>query len=163
MVQCLKRHACRQPAIAYDGDTLALAAAVARRDGHAQGAADRRARVAHAKRVIAALIAFRKRRQSVVLPDGMQPFAAPSEDLVPVSLVAHVPDQPVLRRIVDIMQGNGQFHRAQAGGKMAAVAARPMQQEGAHLLRQRLQLIFRQTPQIFGRINSVQYWRLDLV
>ena len=162
MVQGLEGQARGQPAVAYDGDAFALAAGIAGRYGHAQRAADGGAGMAYAESIIRALVPLRKRRQPGVFPDGMQPVAAPGEDLVPVSLVAHVPDQPVLRRIVDIMQGNGQFHRAQAGSKMAGVTARPMQQEGAHLPGQRLQLIFRQAPQVRGGINSVQYRRLDL-
>ena len=115
--------------------------------------------MAHTERVITALIAFRERRQAVVFPDGMQPVAAPGQDLVPVSLVSHVPDQPVLGGVIDIMQGDGQFDSPQAGREMAAVPARPMQQEGAHFLRQRLQLLFRKTPQIFRGFDPIQYRR----
>ena len=38
-----------------------------------------------------------------------------------VSLVTYVPDQLVIRRMVHIMQGRGQFHHTQTGPKMAAM------------------------------------------
>ena len=95
----------------------------------------------NAERIIAALVAFREGRQPAVFPDGMQPVAAPGEDLVPVGLVAHIPHQPVVRCIENIMQSNRQLDRAQAGGEVTAVPAGPMQQERPHFLRQRFQLI----------------------
>jgi hypothetical protein len=47
-------------------------------------------------------------------------LAAAGQDLVGVGLVADVPDQPVVRRVEDVMQGDGQFDRAEVGRQVAA-------------------------------------------
>ena len=47
---------------------------------------------------------------------------APGEQLVGIALMAHVEDQLIPGKIKGTMQGDGQFHHAQVGGQMAAVA-----------------------------------------
>ena len=73
-------------------------------------------------------------RPSVLL-DGVQLLAPAGEHLVRIGLVAHVPHQAVVRRVEDIMQGDGQLDRAQAGGEMAAAGADGLDQELAQLVR----------------------------
>ena len=46
--------------------------------------------------------------------------AAAGEDLVRVGLMADVPDQPVVRRVEDVVQRHRQLDHAQAGTEMAA-------------------------------------------
>ena len=55
-----------------------------------------------------------------LLADRAHAFAAAGENLVRVSLVAHVPDQAVGGRIKNVMQRDGQFDHAEAGAEMAA-------------------------------------------
>ena len=78
-----------------------------------------------------------KRREALVLLDGVQPLAPAGQHLVRVGLVPHVPDQPVVRGIEHVMQRNREFDGAQSRGKMPASGADAVDQELAQLLRQR--------------------------
>jgi hypothetical protein len=42
------------------------------------------------------------------------------ENLVRVGLVADIPDDAIARRVENVMQGDGQFHRPQIGGQVTA-------------------------------------------
>ena len=46
--------------------------------------------------------------------------APAGQDLVRIGLVADVPDQPVVRRVEDVVQGHGELDHAQAGAEMPA-------------------------------------------
>ena len=50
--------------------------------------------------------------------------AAAGQDLVRIGLVADIPDQPVGRRVEDVVQRDRQFDDAEAGAEMPAGAAR---------------------------------------
>ena len=66
--------------------------------------------------------------------------AAAGEDLVRIALVADVPDDAVVGRVVEVVQRDGQFHGAQAGGEMAGGARHAVDQELAQLAREPRQL-----------------------
>ena len=124
--------------------TTRRSVAVARgRDRHAQRGADRGAGVADAEGVVLALGAGRKGCQAARLLDGVQPVAPTGQHLVRIGLVSHVPHQPVLGRVEDIVQRDSQLHRAQAGGEVAATGTDGLNQELAQLLRQRRQILAR--------------------
>ena len=89
-------------------------------DRHAERGADRGARMADAERVVFALGARRKRREAATLLDGVELIATAGEHLVRIGLVADVPDQAVARRIEHVVQRDGEFDRAEAGGEVAA-------------------------------------------
>ena len=77
-------------------------------------------------------------------------FAPPRQYLVRVGLMAHIPDQPVVRRVEDKMEGDRQLDRPQARGEMAATGADGMDQELAQLLRHRRQFRHRQASEVGG-------------
>ena len=106
--------------------------------------------MADAEGVVLALRPRREGREAVGLLDGVQAIAAPRQHLVRVGLMADVPDQPVMRRVVDIMQRDGELHRAQAGREMAATGADGVDQELAQLLRHLRQFRHRQLAQVGG-------------
>ena len=60
--------------------------------------------------------------------------AAAGEDLVRVALVADVPDQAVHRRVVQPVQGDGEFDHAQAGAEVAADLGDLFDQVGAQFV-----------------------------
>jgi len=95
--------------------------------------------VTDSERVVLALSACRKRRKSARLLDGMKLFAAPGQNLVWIGLVTHVPNQPVVRRIEDVVQGYREFDCAQSRGKVAAT--------GAHAVNEKL-------PQLLGQLRK---------
>jgi hypothetical protein len=53
------------------------------------------------------------------LLDGVQLRATAGQYLVGIGLMSHIPDQAVMRGIEHVMQGDGQFDRAQTRGEMA--------------------------------------------
>ena len=89
-------------------------------------ARDRGGRMADAEGVVLAFVALRERRQAVLLLDRRDAVAAAGEDLVRIALVADVPDQAVARRVVQVVQRDGQLDHAEAGAEMAARASRPI-------------------------------------
>ena len=123
VIQRLEGHAGGHRAVADDGHGAPRLAEAAGGDRHAEGRADRGAGVADAEGVVLAFRAGREGREAARLLDRVQAVAPPGQHLVRIGLVADVPDQPVVRRVEDIMQGDGQLDRAQAGGEMAAARA----------------------------------------
>ena len=57
-----------------------------------------------------------------MLSQGVERFPAAGEDFVGIGLVADIPDHLVFGGVEDIMDGNGEVDRAQAGRQMAAGA-----------------------------------------
>ena len=74
----------------------------------------------HVKGVIRALVADGKARNAAVLANGWETVAATSQNLVAISLVAHVPDDLVAWRVEGVMERQRQLDRAQTGGEVAA-------------------------------------------
>ena len=85
-----------------------------------------------------------------------KPLAPSGQDLVGIGLVADIPYQPVVRGVEDIVQGNGQFDRAQAGREMAAGTGNRFNQKFAQLGGELHELIARQLTQIGRRIGLAE-------
>ena len=92
-------------------------------------------------------------RKSAVLLDGVQLIAPPGEHLVRVGLVADVPDEPIVGRVEDVVQGDGELDRAKAGGEVPATGTDAVDEEIAQLARQRRQFRDGQAAQIRRRCN----------
>ncbi len=75
------------------------------------------------ERVVFALLSFRKGRQTTPLPDRLKPLLAARQYLMGVSLMADIPYDPILRRVVQVVKCNGQFNRAQPGREMSTALA----------------------------------------
>ena len=82
-----------------------------------------------AESVVFAFSAGRKWGQALVLLDGVEPITAARQHLVRVGLVTHVPDEAVIGGIEHVMQGNREFDRTQASGKMPPSGADAVDQE----------------------------------
>ena len=65
------------------------------------------------ERVVLALGRVGERTQSLELTVGVKTVATTGEDLMRIGLVSYVPNEFVVRRVKDIMQGNRQFDRTQ--------------------------------------------------
>ena len=104
-----------------------------------------------AKGVVGAFNPLRKARQAAVLAQRTHAPAPPGQDLVRVGLVAHVPHQPVVRRVEHAVQRHRQLHGAQVGTEVAAGLRHAVQHIGAQLRCQRFELRPRQAAQI-GRV-----------
>ena len=157
VVQRLEGHAGRERAVADDGHCATVLAALGGRDRHAERGGDGGAGMADAEGVVLALAARRERargRLSCLMVCNSS--RRPGEHLVRVGLMAHVPDQPVVRRIEDIVQRDGELDRAQARGEMAAASADALDQELPQLIGQRLSLDGGQPAQIRGDLDGLE-------
>ena len=72
-----------------------------------------------AERIVFAFGPLGETRQAVRLADGPDAVATAGEDLVWIGLMADVPDDPVARRVEDVMQRARQLDDAQSGAEMA--------------------------------------------
>ena len=75
-----------------------------------------------------------------------------------VGLMANIPYQTVMGRVVDIMQGNGQLDGSQASTEMAATFSDTVKQIGAQFICERWQLLRFQFAEMKGLIDGVQQW-----
>jgi hypothetical protein len=153
LIDRLHRHAAREARIADERrDVVRLALAVAR-DGHAERGRQRRGGVPRAERVVLRLVAAQKAAQAVVLLDGRERVAPPRQNFMRVGLVADVPDEAVGWRLESVMEGDGEFDRAQARARVPADARHRLDDVladfGSHLR----QLFEIQPPQVGGRID----------
>ena len=156
VVQRLESHAGAHGTVADDGHGVAVFALLLGRHGHAQSGGNRGGRMRRAEGVVLAFAAPRKARQAAKLAQAVHAVAPPGQDLVRVSLVAHIPDQPVVRRVEDIVQGHGELDRAQVGAEVAAGARHAVEQIGAQLVRHAPQLWARHAPQVGGAVDGVK-------
>ncbi len=73
-----------------------------------------------------------------------------------VGLVANIPYQTVMGRVVDIMQGNGQLDGSQASTEMAAAFPNTVKQVGTQFICELGQLLRFQFAEMKGLIDGVQ-------
>ena len=71
--------------------------------------------MAGAEGVVRTLIALGKASDPAQHAQAAHRLAPPGENFVRIGLVPHIPYQTVFRRVVHVVQRNGQFHRAQVG------------------------------------------------
>ncbi len=111
--------------------------------------------MSHAKGVIRAFVALGEPGQPTRHAQATHACTPPSENLVGIGLVPHVPHQPIFRGVVEIMQGQGQLNRAKVGRQMSAGLTDRIHQKFAQFTGQLRQLLFVQTAQIRWRFNAV--------
>ncbi len=109
--------------------------------------------MADAETVVDALRTRRERREAAALLDAREPPAAAGQHLVRVRLVAHVPDQPVIGRVEDVVKRDRELDRAEAGRKVAAHLADGFDEVLAQLVREGAQVAARQCPQVGRRLD----------
>ncbi len=106
--------------------------------------------------VVGALIALGKAAEAAELPQGLEAVPAPGEEFVGIGLMAHIPDDLVRGAVKDVVQGDGEFHRPQAGGQMPAGLGHGGNDLLPDLLRQLRQQFRRQFFQILRTIDVIQ-------
>src|SRR5690606_4435062 len=97
-----------------------------------------------------------ERRDAVLLLDRMDAVAAAGEDLVRVALMADIPDQAVVRRVEQPVQGDGELDHAQPGAEMPAAAADRFDQVGAQLIGNGSKLFFGKAAQVSWAVDARQ-------
>ena len=156
VVQAFVGHTAGEGAVAdqsQDAGVLVLQRSSA---GHAQRNGNGVGGVACNECVMLALMGLRKARKPSELTEGGKQLAAARQGFVDVTLMAHVKDQAVLRRIEHAVDGYGQLHRAQVGCQVAAGLADLLHQKGAKLLAKQGKLLFIQLFNVSGRLDGFQ-------
>ena len=157
LVDRLERDAAGHRPVSDHGDDLSvLAVTGAHRLLDSHGVADRGGGVPRAHDVVARLVNGAERRQALVAPDRLQLIAATGQDLVRIGLVAHVPEDLVARRVQQRVQRDGDLARPEVGAEVATDLPHRVDDVGADLLGQRLQLVVVETVQVLGLVDSVE-------
>ena len=109
-----------------------------------------------AKSVIDTFFAPRKAAQAALLAQGAHALIAAGQNFVRIGLMAHIPDQPVFRGVVDIVQGNGEFDRAQVRAEVTACLRNRLNQTLAQFKGQAVQAFPGKLFQVRRRLNPLQ-------
>ena len=120
IVHRLIGHAGAHRAVADHRDRLARRSGELVGDREAERRRDRGRAVRRPERIIFALAALGEAGEAAAHAQGADPVAPAGQDLVRIALVADVPDQPVPRRVEDMVDGDGELDHAEPGAEMAA-------------------------------------------
>ncbi len=115
-----------------------------------------------AEGVVFALRALGEARQAAAHPERADAVAASGDDLVRISLMADIPDQPVVRGVEDVMQRDGEFDHAEARTEMAAGHRNRVDGLDPQFVRQLAQARFRQRPDLLRRSDGIEQRRARL-
>jgi len=113
-------------------------------------------RVRGAKGVVFGFAAFGKARDAALLAQLGHAVAAARQNLVRVGLVAHVPDDAVMRRVEHLVQGQRELDRAKVGRQVPARFGYRLQHEAAQLVGKLFQLATIQALEVCRGLNAVQ-------
>jgi hypothetical protein len=115
-----------------------------------------------AERVVFRLVTTKKSGQSTKLLEGVKLITATRQYLVGVSLVADIPDEPVVWGIKNVVHRHGQLDGAEAGARVTADAGTRVYDELANLVSDFLQVFDPQTTKVGRRIDFRQKSHSDL-
>ena len=156
VVQGLERHPGAHRAVADDRHRLAVLAFQACGHGHAERGRDRGRRMGGAEAVVLALVAAREARDATELAQRRHAAAAAGQDLVRVGLVAHVPDQPVVGRVVDVVERDRQLDGAEVGRQVAAGLGDALDHEIAQFAGELLEFGARQLAHVGRAVDGLE-------
>ena len=120
IVHRLVGHAGAHGAVADHAHDVVRAALQVAGNRHAEAGRDRGRGVRGAERVVLALGALRKSGEAAALAQRADAVAPPGQDLVRVGLMAHVPDESVVRRVEQVMERDGELDDAEPGAQVPA-------------------------------------------
>ena len=144
IVHRLIGHAGAHRAVADDGDDVVVAALQVTRHRHAEAGGDRGRAVRRAERIVVAFRPPGETAEAAALAQRADAVAPPGQDLVRIGLMANIPDQPVARRIEDMMDRHRQLDHAEAGAQMTAGARHRVDGLAAQIVGQHRQLVDRE-------------------
>ena len=156
VIQGLEGHARGHRSVADHGDDAPIIAEPLGADGHAEGGADRGARVPDTERVVLAFRARRKGCQAARLLDGVELLAPARQHLVRIGLMSHVPHDPITGRVKDVVQRDRQLHGSQASGEVTPTGTHALDQKFPQLLGQGRKFRRRQLAQVGRALDGIQ-------
>ena len=120
VIDALEGQSAGHGAVANDGhDVSAPFAGYLEGGGHAQGGRDGVRGVPGDEGIVGALFGVGESADAAELAEGVEGLASAGEYLVTISLMPDVPDDAVVGRVEDVMQGHGQLHGAEAGAEVS--------------------------------------------
>ena len=160
VVQPLEGQAAGHRTVADHSHDVVFLAPQFGRLGHTESRRDRHRGMTAPESVVLALGHARETADPAQLPFGAKRFAASRDDLVGVGLVSDVPDDPVLRRIVDIVQSRSQFHGPEARCQVPRIHRTLLDDVVPQLVAVTAQLLRRELLQLPRRRNPVQQFMI---
>lgn len=100
--------------------------------------------------------------QAIGLAQGMHTLPPAGEDLVGIGLVAHVPDDAVLRGVEHVVQGHGEFDHPQVGGQVAASAGYGLDDEFPQFVGKILEIGAAELLQVPGGVDRFKQGHVSL-
>ena len=162
IVQALKGQAATHGTIANDGHHLPVFVLQLGGHGHAQCGRNTIGGMATDKRIIGTFLGRGKGAQPMQLAIRGELLAAASQDLMSISLMAHIPYDAVVGGVKHIVQCNRQLNNPQTGRQMSRVHRQFLHNRLAQLVADLRQLLNRQLPQIVGVIYLFKYLKIIL-
>ena len=83
-------------------------------------------------------------------------LAAPGQDFVGISLMTDIPDQAVVRRVENIVKGDGEFHHAEPGPEMTTGLRHGIDHFGAEFRGKLEQIALRQHAKVRRYLHPVK-------
>jgi hypothetical protein len=145
--------------VACDNDNVLIAPAQIATDRHSQSGRERCAGVSGAVAIVLAFRAEQKAVQALILPHCADTIEPAGKHFVHVTLMAHVHDKSVVRRIENAMERDRQFDHAEVRSEVAAGLRKHFDELVAHFLGELWQILFRQRFHVGGRTNSIKQTR----
>jgi hypothetical protein len=159
VVERLPAHAAGERAVADDGHHVPRLAAQRERLRQAVGIRQGRGGVRVFDDVVLTLTLARVAGEPAAAAQEVEAVLAAGDDLVHVCLVAGVEENPVLRRVEDAVQGEGQLDHAEVRAQMTAGARDLRDEEVADLRREHVELLGGQVAQITRGPDRAQQGR----
>jgi len=117
--------------------------------------------MAGAERIELAFRALREAVEPAALADRADAVATPGQDLVRISLMPDIPDQPIGRCVEHIVQRNGKLHHAQPGAQMSTDSGDRVDRFGAQFIGNLLKLTNRKFTQALRIRHLIKQWCRD--
>ena len=145
--------------VARHHDDILVTTAQVTSDCHTKSSGKRRPSVASAVAIVLAFRAQKKTVETAVLPHRVKTIEASGKHFMHVTLVTHIHDEAVTRRVEYAMQGNRQFDDAEIRSEMAPCLGKNLDQLIAYLLCKLRQVLFAQRFDIHRRTDPFEQTR----
>jgi hypothetical protein len=106
--------------------------------------------------IMGALLAAAEPARSPFLPEAGEALAPAGQDLVRIALVPDIPDDLVVRRLEDAVEGYRQLNDAQARGEVPPGTRDGLDDERANLGAELIQLRFVQAAQVLRAMDGLE-------
>src|SRR5688572_27130360 len=153
MIKRFEGHACCHRTVTDYRYHLPVAMLFFRSHHHAERCADRCAGMTYAKSIVFAFLATVECCESAGLAHGQHAFATAGQNFMWITLMPHIPDQPIFWCIEHVVQGNGEFYDSETRTEMATGFAYSEQQKFAQLLCEFRQLASVEITQVMGTVD----------